>query len=192
MRMRNLVLAALVATTAAVPALAQDGAPFTGPRIEGVVGWDRVQSNGHQDDVMYGVNAGYDMQMGGAVVGAEVEYTDSDNRGCNNGAATVADPLLCLKAGRDLYVGGRVGTAVGASTLLYAKAGYTNADAKFTSNDGVDETTLSKTHLDGVRVGAGVEHKLGSKTYVKAEYRYSNYERGIERHQALAGVGVRF
>jgi len=191
--MRNLVLASLLATAFATPALAQEtDAPFTGPRIEGQVGWDRVQGDGSRsDDVMYGVNAGYDTQMGGAVIGAEVEYSDSSNRACT-GAKTVADPRLCLKAGRDLYAGARVGTVVGGRTLVYAKAGYTNADAKFTSDDGADETTLAKAHLDGVRVGAGVEQSLGDKLYVKGEYRYSNYELGVERHQALAGVGIRF
>ena len=83
----------------------------------------------------YGAAVGYDMQMGGAVVGLEAEYSDSDNRTCV-GSATVADPRVCLKSGRDLYAGGRVGTVVGGSTLLYAKAGYTNAQAKLTSDDG--------------------------------------------------------
>jgi len=192
--MRKIILASLLATAFAAPAMAQDSAagPFTGPRIEGIVGWDQVKGDGDKsDDVMYGAIAGYDVQAGGAVIGGEVEYSDSDNRACG-GAATVANPRICLKAGRDLYVGGRVGTVVGTSTLLYAKAGYTNADAKFTADDGTDEVTLDKTHLDGVRVGAGVEHKLGSNAYVKAEYRYSNYEQGVERHQALAGVGYRF
>ena len=192
--MRKILLASLLATAFAAPAMAQDSAagPFTGPRIEGIVGWDRIQGSGDKsDDVMYGVAAGYDVQAGGAVIGGEVEYSDSDNRACG-GAATVANPRICLKAGRDLYVGGRVGTVVGTSTLLYAKAGYTNADAKFTANDGTDEVTLDKAHLDVVRVGAGVEHKFGANTYVKAEYRYSNYEQGLERHQALAGVGFRF
>lgn len=189
--MRTLVLATLLATVAATPAIAQDAAPFTGPRVEGLVGWDRVQGDGHDDDVGYGVAAGYDAQIGRAVIGGEVEYSDSNNKTCS-GAETVADPRLCLKAGRDLYVGGRVGTTVGANTLLYAKAGYTNADAKFTSDDGTDEVTLSKTHLDGVRVGAGVERKIGQKAYIKGEYRYSNYEQGVERHQVLGGVGIRF
>lgn len=190
--MRNLVLATLLATVAATPAFAQDAAPFTGPRVEGIVGWDRIQADGHDDDVMYGIAAGYDAQMGKAVIGGEVEYSDSNNQACNGAAKTAADPLLCVKAGRDLYAGARVGTTVGASTLLYAKAGYTNADAKFTSDNGTAETTLAKTHLDGVRVGAGIEQKLTGNAYLKGEYRYSNYERGVERHQALAGIGIRF
>lgn len=190
--MRSFAFSLLAATAIATPALAQESAPFTGPRIEGIVGWDRVQANGgHDDEVMYGVNAGYDAQMGGAVVGGEVEYSDSDNRACV-GSTTVADPRVCAKAGRDLYVGGRVGTVVGSRTLLYAGAGYTNAGIKVTSDDGVDEVTLGSKHLDGVRLKAGAEYAVGTNSYVKAEYRYSNYEAGVERHQALAGFGFRF
>lgn len=190
--MRCFAYPALLAITAISPAMAQESAPFTGPRVEGLVGIDRVQSDADKDDAVgYGAAIGYDMQMGGAVVGAEAEYSDSDNRSCA-GAATVADPRLCLKTGRDLYVGGRVGTVVGGSTLLYAKAGYTNAQAKLTSDDGTDQITLDKSNLDGARVGAGVEHAIGPRSYVKAEYRYSNYEAGVERHQGMAGFGFRF
>jgi outer membrane immunogenic protein len=192
MIMRCFAYPALLALTAVSPAMAQESAPFTGPRVEGLVGIDRVQSNGdHDDAVGYGAAVGYDMQMGGLVVGAEAEYSDSDNRTCG-GSATVADPRLCLKSGRDLYAGGRVGTVIGGSTLLYAKAGYTNAQAKLTSDDGTDQITLDKSNLDGVRVGAGVEHAVGPRSYVKAEYRYSNYEAGVQRHQGMAGFGFRF
>lgn len=188
----RILLAALLATAAASPALAQDRAPFTGFRVEGLVGLDRVQSNsGHDDALGYGVGAGYDMQMGGALIGVEGEYSDSNNRSCA-GAATVADPRLCVKAGRDLYAGARIGTVVGGRTLLYAKAGYTNAQAKLTSNDGTGQITLDKTNLDGVRVGGGAEVALSHNSFVKAEYRYSNYERGVERHQGMAGFGFRF
>jgi len=192
--MRSFALTLLLSAAAASPTLAQDDAtaPFTGPRVEGLVGWDRVEANDDHDDAIgYGVGVGYDMQMGGAVVGVEAEYSDSDNRSCV-GARTVADPRICVKSGRDLYAGGRVGTLVTPSMLLYAKAGYTNAQAKLTSDDGTDQVTLDKTKLDGVRVGAGAEYALGTNSFAKAEYRYSNYEQGVERHQVMGGFGFRF
>jgi len=189
--MRSIVVAALFAASAAAPALAQDKAPFTGARVEGLAGWDRVQNNGHDDGVQYGIGAGYDFQAGGAVMGIEAEASDSSTKECA-GAQTVASPRLCAKAGRDLYVGGRVGTVVGGKTLLYAKAGYTNAQAKLTSDDGTARTTLGKTNLDGIRVGAGAEYAVGSNAYVKTEYRYSNYQDGFSRHQVVAGFGLRF
>jgi len=188
--MRSIVVAALFAASAAAPALAQDRAPFTGARVEGLAGWDRVQNNGHDDGLTYGLGAGYDFQTGMGLVGVEAEASDSGVKQCS-GSRTVADPRLCAKAGRDLYVGGRVGTVIGGKTLLYAKAGYTNARAKLTANDGSGQVTLGSTDLDGVRVGAGVEYALGTNAFVKTEYRYSNYEAGFERHQLLGGFGFR-
>ncbi len=192
--MRSIVVAALLAASAATPALAQDPsgkAPFTGARVEGLAGWDRVQNNGHDDGVQYGLGVGYDIQAGGALVGIEAEAADSSVKQCA-GASTVASPRFCAKTGRDLYVGGRLGTVVGGKALLYAKAGYTNARAKLTSNDGTGQVTLGSTDLDGYRVGAGVEYAIGTNSFVKTEYRYSNYENGFARHQAVAGFGFRF
>jgi len=185
--MSKLIIAALVASTAiAAPAFAQDAAAsgsFTGAHVEAIGGWDRVQGEGsHDDGVLYGVGAGYDLQRGKAVFGIEGEATDSTQKQ-NLGALTE-------KASRDLYVGGRIGYVLGGNNLLYAKAGYTNARFKV---DGTDTgVTLADGNLDGVRVGAGVEHQLSNRAFVKAEYRYSNYEQGISRNQVLAGVGLRF
>lgn len=190
--MTRLVASALAALVLAAPAMAQDRAPFTGARIEGLAGWDRIQGGGgHDDDIGYGVGIGYDMQVGSALVGLEGEITDSNNKTCS-GAATTLDPRLCLKAARDLSVGGRFGAVVGGNTLLYAKLGYTNARTKLTRDDGSLRTTLGRADLDGVRIGGGAEFALNRNMFAKAEYRYSNYEQGMERHQVMGGVGLRF
>jgi len=194
--MRSAALIALVAaTTAAVatPAFAQDPAPtgsFAGPRVEGLVGWDRTQGYGdHDDGVLYGIAGGYDFQSGNLVLGVDAELNDSTAKDCV-GAGSAANPEVCAKAGRDLYVGGRVGTVVGSRTLLYAKAGYTNARYKLTYDDG-DKITDGR-NFDGLRVGAGAEYALSPNSFIKAEYRYSNYEDGLERHQVVGGFGFRF
>lgn len=191
--MRTIISAALVSAIAlAAPAVAQERAPFTGPRAEAVVGFDRVQAGGgHEDGVSYGGQVGYDFQSGFGLIGIEGEATGSSTDACD-GPGSVANPNLCVKAGRDLYAGARIGTVIGGSTLLYGKVGYTNARVRLTTNDGTTTTTLGGADLDGVRVGAGLEHKFGGNFYGKAEYRYSNYEQGVSRHGVLAGVGVRF
>lgn len=166
-------------------------APFTGLRVEGLVGWDRLQNGGHKDGVGYGIAAGYDVQYRRAVVGLEAEVADSSTKVCT-GAQTVADPEYCARTGRDIYVGGRVGTAIIPQALIYAKAGYTNARVRVTGDDGEDRITLAHQNLDGVRVGAGVEYQLFSNAYAKAEYRYSNYEDHFSRNQVVGGFGVRF
>ncbi len=48
--MRKLILATLIAGTAAVPAFAQDArAPFTGPRIGAIVGYDAFKPGSSED-----------------------------------------------------------------------------------------------------------------------------------------------
>ena len=83
------------------------------------------------------------------------------------GDADVAE----VKAGRDLYAGGRVSFAVSPTANLYVKGGYTNA--RFKATDGVDSFS---ENFDGFRLGAGGQIAVSGKAYVGGEYRYSNYE----------------
>jgi outer membrane immunogenic protein len=191
--MRKYILAAIVAGSFAAPAMAQDNgsAPFTGVRVEGLLGWDRPQSNGtHADGILYGGGVGYDFQAGRAVLGVEGEATGSTAKDCIASFSVTGD-RLCTRSGRDLYVGGRVGALVAPSTLLYAKAGYTNGRVRATYDVG-GTTTRSGQNLDGFRVGGGVEQAVGARSFVKVEYRYSNYEQNVDRHQVVAGFGFRF
>lgn len=192
--MKKFVLAALAATAMATPALAQDAAPFTGFRLEGLVGYDNLRGNGGgRNGVAYGIGAGYDHQLGGAVIGLEGEVMDSSAKGCDTNFVTTTD-RICARAKRDFYVGARVGAAVTPSTLLYAKAGYTNARVGLDYTDTATPANNYNLHenLDGFRVGAGVEQKVNQNLFVKAEYRYSNYQHGISRNQVLGGIGFRF
>lgn len=196
--MRKSLLAVLAAGTAVVsaaPASAQEASPFSGVRVEGIVGYDTTDTDGdNSDGVVYGAGVGYDFQAGGLVLGVEGEVSDSTVDECFNGVDVAGDEL-CVQAGRDLYVGGRVGAAVSRNVLLYGKAGYTNGRVALDYEDGTSGTALDfeeGENLDGVRLGAGIELALGPNSYVKAEYRYSNYEQGFDRHQAVAGFGFRF
>jgi len=128
--MRSITLATLLAATVAVPAFAQDSnVPFTGPRVEALGGVDQLRGLNKDEGVTYGIGAGYDIQVQGPVgpiFGVEASLTDSTGKLCS-GASTATSPRICSKAGRDIYVGGRVGAPVLPKTLIYAKAGYTNA-----------------------------------------------------------------
>lgn len=218
--MYKFVVGALLAGAAITPAAAQNANPFTGPRVEGLAGYDVLRSGEEDDGVEtgddegnesieglgYGVGVGYDFAAGGAVFGIEGEYLDSTGEAEGTESIDGTEFLGRIETGRDLYVGGRVGFTVTPSTLLYAKAGYTNLsiESAFTSDtDNIDFDTT----VDGYRLGAGVEQMLGRNAYVKAEYRYSNYnglqfdddlfgdetiDIDLDRHQVMAGVGFRF
>jgi outer membrane immunogenic protein len=159
--MKKFILASVAALTLASPAFAAD---FTGPRVGATVGFADDDFAGFEA-FTYGVNAGYDIAMGKAVVGATVEYQDSSEDGL----------------GRDLSAVVRAGGKASDNVLLYGLLGYTNL--------GIEGTSVE---LDGVRVGAGTEVAFGSKVYGQFEYRYSNYELDGEAHQMVVGLGVRF
>lgn len=126
--MRYVSLGAMLATTAAGPALAQDEpAPFTGAHVEALAGYDNVGGGSEgREGFAYGVGAGYDFQVGGAVLGLEGEASDSTTRARAFDVAVPGDRAR-YNANRDLYIGACVGVAVAPKTLIYAKGGYTNS-----------------------------------------------------------------
>lgn len=220
------ICAILAAGTAliAVPAFAQDATPaenFSGLRVEALVGYDHHRSGSSEDvddtrdlkqsidGVTYGAGIGYDVPLGERMTfGGEAEITESSAGWDNNNNQPNVFNLGRVDAGREYYVGGRLGYAASPSTLVYVKGGYSNARYNLQGTDG---TTNLRQRLDtdGYRVGAGVEQKVGQNAFVKVEYRYSNYSKGefdfngdtpdssrfdidTDRHQVMAGVGVRF
>lgn len=218
------ILAAGTALAASAPAFAQDSTPaeaFSGLRVEGIVGYDKIRTGSTEDldntrdikqsisGVEYGAVVGYDIAVGtNMTIGAEAEITESSaSRDYNNDEPTVFN-LGNVNAGRQYYIGTRAGFAVSPSTLLYVKGGYTNARFNLQGSNGT-VNLRQRLDTDGWRAGAGVEQKVGKNAYVKLEYRYSNYARGefdfngqtpdssnfdldTDRHNVMAGVGVRF
>lgn len=209
--------AAAIALGTALPAAAQDG-PFTGPRIGATLGWDGLRpgstedSNIRGDDqsadgLLYGGEIGYDYQINNLVVGAEAGIEGSTGKVDNDPVDPNDFGYGRVKPGRDLYVGGRIGVLMNPTTMVYGKVGYTNARLDLTRSD-TTTNTGANYNLDGYRLGAGVEKAIGPRSYVKAEYRYSNYGDArlnypdgastgtfsvdTDRHQVAVGAGVRF
>lgn len=176
--MRTIILSgAFIASAIATPALAQE-ADASGFYIGALAGYDSVELeydgvSGDESDVLYGVVAGYDANLGGAVVGIEAEIADS---GVSSTATDIFefDDSATLSASRDLYIGARVGARMTPSILLYAKGGYTNARVKLAYTDSFGDTYSDSDTLDGYRIGAGAEYTFGNFGF-RAEYRYSDY-----------------
>ncbi|KQM22643.1 hypothetical protein ASE73_13920 [Sphingomonas sp. Leaf24] len=219
--MRTLILGLAAAGTAlsATPAMAQDVNPaFTGFRVGALAGYDGIRPGSTQDTdldgdnqtvngLLYGVDAGYDFALSNFLVGVEGEYTGSTGKV----ETARTDPNFfgfgTVSTGRDLYVGARAGLVVAPTTLAYVKGGYTNARLNVLASDGTVDSR-ENFELNGYRVGAGVEQAIGSRAYAKLEYRYSNYNNAdfqrvdgsttsqfdidTDRHQVVAGVGIRF
>jgi outer membrane immunogenic protein len=186
MRAYVIALASVAAVAVATPAAAE------GFRAELHAGWDHADVFGDGDSgILYGVGLGYDFKVGERVfLGVEANLDDSTQKECESNVLVTND-RLCVKAGRDISAAVRVGTDVSEAGKIYALAGYTNARFKVRYTD-ASGTDSEGDNLDGFRLGAGYQHAIGSNTYAKLEYRYSNYEAGVERHQALVGFGVNF
>ncbi|MGF1550688.1 MAG: outer membrane protein [Sphingomonadaceae bacterium] len=194
--MKKFIVAAFMATALAAPAAAQGhGGANSGFRIEGLVGYDDLQiPDESASGIVYGAGIGYDFGTPGMQFGVEAELTDSSVDDCIRGFVLAGDEL-CAEAGRDIYVGGRIGTFISPGTLIYAKGGYTNAEIALRYEDGtpaIFDDFVLEDELDGFRVGGGLEFGFGPNSFGKAEYRYSNYEDDFEKHQLVAGFGFRF
>ena len=194
--MNNCVKLALGLTGALAfvsPAQAQEFGPQKGGFWAGVVvGAENAHVGRKKEKPVYGVSAGYDFDLSGALLGVELEASDSSSRGWSNQVDDDGD-RLCYNAGRDLYAGVRAGAYVIPNLLVYAKGGYTNGALRVDHKDDVccqiDES--EKLNGSGWRVGAGIQRNFGA-AYLRAEYRYSNYPGGFSRSQGVAGVGLRF
>ena len=79
----------------------------------------------------------------------------------------------------DLGAGARLGYVLNENVLAYGRVGYTNLD-------------LGARSADGLALGGGLEVNVKGPVYVKAEYRYTDFEGNLGRHGGLVGVGVRF
>jgi outer membrane immunogenic protein len=215
------LLAAASLGAIAAPAAAQDADnTFTGFWGGVIGGYDTTSAGSEQDadvegddqsieGVGYGVQLGYDFDLGGAVIGAEAEFSDSTAKVDFEDGDFEGFGLGQVDSGRDLYFGVRLGAKVGPNAMIYAKGGYTNA--KYELSSSYNGTAFeSDIDVDGYRLGAGAEYALSDNAFIKLEYRYSNYSEGeidfegadvpdtdrfdldLDRHQVMAGVGFRF
>ncbi len=171
--MKTAIFAAIAAAAVSVPAFAQDDAPFTGPRIGVIAGYDNI--HGH-DGFTYGATTGYDVAITPRLtVGPEVSFSDS----------TMKNRFGDYHASRDLAASVRLGYVVTPRVLAFGKVGYANS--RFDYNAGGHDT------LEGVRFGGGVEYSVTPRTYISAEYQRTEYENDFGgRNAGLIGVGFRF
>jgi outer membrane immunogenic protein len=229
----QVMIAAAVAGIVAMPAQAQD---LSGFRLEGRLGWEQVGTkatlpNPDEDededgdelliasdeasDPSFGVELGYDVQLGssfvlGAYAGADLSNTDM----C---AELIEDDLACTELERTFTLGARAGVPIAETALVYVKGGYSNGkfattyDADVTDNDDDDAVAIEEFSgsEDGFHVGGGVELGLTESLYAKVEYVYTDFGNrshlledmeddapglslSSDRHQVIAGIGLRF
>lgn len=162
---------------------------FEGFRVDVHGGYDSVSSEYTVDGITAGIGIGYDVPVGDRLtfgVEAALDYSSIKDEGVALGVS------YSQVARRDIELSARIGAKIGAGTLAYLKAGYSNAGYEGAASGygffGFDEGTS-----DGLRLGAGVEQRIAEQWFVKGEYRYTSYgSDDAHRNQALLGVGYRF
>lgn len=202
--MKQLIaLAALGAGLVATPAMAQDdeGAPgglYIGA-LAGYEGLDVDSADGSAtasaDSAVYGINAGYDLNLGNAFVGVEGELSTSS--GSTSFPDSFSGAREGLEANGQYYVGARAGFALTPGIAAYGKVGYTALDTKaFTDSGSLDEL---KENADGLRFGGGLQVQLPGSLEGRLEYRRSKYDDlpdamqgDATTDQVVAGIGLRF
>lgn len=205
--MKKLILALAASTALATPAMAQDVDTTTNVGsfwVGGFAGIDSIRAevddeNGSEEGVVFGINAGYDVESASAFGGVEIEASESTVSVSDEDLFDDGDEFS-ISAGRDLYAGLRAGARVG-NGKIYVKGGYTNLQLNANYDDGSDDESVGDD-MDGFRVGAGGEFGIGTNMAVRIEYRYSSYGElefedeatgaSFDRHQGIIGVVAKF
>lgn len=194
--------AALAAALAATPALAQDGGAPGGFFVGALAGYEGVEVRSADGSVtadassaVYGVNAGFDLNLGNAFVGVEGELSTSG--GSTRFPGSFAGAREGLETDGQYYLGARAGFALTPGIAAYGKIGYTALDTRaFTESGSLGEL---KDNADGLRFGGGLQIQLPGPLEGRLEYRRSNYndladasQGKASTDQVVAGIGLRF
>lgn len=186
--MRQILTVVLATTTLASPAIAQSDAAFSGFRLEAFGGLDEVEDD---RGAVYGGALGFDTRSGNWVFGATAEVNDSSVEECQTSVVVPGDEV-CAEAGREFYIGGRVGYVIADNLLLYGALGYTNSRFRAVSTEpGGAQVSLSE-NLDGARLALGLELNVAENAFARVELRGAALEDDFERGQLIGGVGIRF
>ena len=129
----------------------------------------RFEITAGADDVTGGVDP-TDITYGGAL-GYDLQF-GKVVLGAEATAANVFDRA-------DLGAAARLGYVLNENVLAYTRVGYSNLD-------------LGARSADGLTVGGGLEVNVAGPVFIKAEYRYTDFEGNLGRHGGLAGIGIHF
>jgi outer membrane immunogenic protein len=144
-------------------------AALTTPAMAQDFAGPRIEVAVGADDVKNGVDT-TDLVYG-AALGYDIQH-GKFVFGVDASAANIFDDA-------DLGVGARAGYVVSENVLAYTRVGYTNLD-------------LGRRSVDGATIGGGFEVNVSDSLFVKAEYRYTDFDDNLGRHGGLVGLGVRF
>lgn len=193
MRIHLVPASVALLASAATLSLAASPADAQTFRAEVHGGWDHAGDDDVDGDgLVYGIGAGVDFQVSPRVIAgleANLDFSSADECDVN---VLAAGDSMCVEARRDISAVGRIGYQTSPNGLVYALAGYTNGRFRIDYEPAAGPAIRGSDNFDGLRLGAGYQHGFGNGVYTKIEYRYSNYEADVSRHQVIAGLGIAF
>ncbi len=135
---------------------------------------------------------GVDTSIGkGAFIGFGLGFGDSGAKDCVKGYFVAGD-TVCVKGGRELLAETRLGAVTNGGSKIYALAGYTNLSVKATVSYQGSSASSPSAKLGGISAGLGYEAPLGSKAFIRTEFRYANYESGVTGTSFMPTIGFKF
>jgi outer membrane immunogenic protein len=165
-------------------------------------GVEVLADKGHDGGLDAGAEAGYDARIGKSVIaGAYAGIEFADTKECS---PVDGNDSFCLKLGRNVTVGARLGAKVSDRVLLYVKGGYSNGQLRGVYRNSDDPSLDFNAHSNrtGYHLGVGGEMAMGPNGYVRLEYVHTIYDDFVDpdlglgldghRDQVLAGFGLRF
>lgn len=118
-----------------------------------------------------GAVAGFDFKAGDIIIGAEADMALLHNKAPHDPAG--ANWYTSFNAKWNAHVRGRLGLDVGPATRIYVAGGV--AYLKMVTDDMDPEwSEVTKTHT-GWSAGGGLEHRIGRKLWLRAEYLHDDY-----------------
>jgi len=193
---KTIALVALIAASASA-AQAQ-----TGLRAEAQIGWDHpsadvlasdpdgsVKDSAGKDGFSYGGEIGYDLPLGPAILGAYANLSGATTREC---VEVFGGDEACVKAGRSINAGARVGVHLSEGVLLYVKGGYSSGRIRLSYRDPADPTYDFHWagNSDGYHVGGGIEVDVTRTVYAKLDYVRTNYD-DLDYRDGTFGLRIR-
>lgn len=152
------------------------------------------------------IGIGYDFSVGDRfVIGAFSDFTASNSTNDYSGSSRMGDYETStnynLTQDYAVTMGGRVGIASSADTLLFGVLGYTAA--RFSGDAGYMITNGQETMSDssayeffnhGITLGLGIETRVAEASFLRLEFRQTNFKRydlfevGDYGNPAAAGI----
>lgn len=192
MNKKIILLLSVSASLFATPAMAGEG------RVEVRTGYtdtdvdidiDEFDISESASGISLGGAVGYDFDISSKLfVGGEISADYS--------SANINTPDVFLSSGTEISVIGRLGINAGEKTKIYGLIGGTSISIDNDDQGGIDDDS-------GLVYGAGVQHNIGKKFYLKGEYRRTefsisevlgaqSFDADINIQRLLVGVGFRF